>query len=478
MMSLASAGEEVTYVFLGQNSGIDSVMSLATKRQMDQKPNVTILGLQDLVKYFKNHNPWHPILPSPLSLLKFYIGKKNPANILVDEAPLETTWWRILLTFSKSASLSRNKPLVANYVALLATFILSLICGLVSSQLLSSYYPCLISFMFVFLTITWLVVGNVTSSTSYYPTGLLLTSLPPFLGSSTSTLWIALQSNYIHDYGIAKSGSKKELEDWRKSLAPTFCCPVLRHNLRNSHLVPKVGFFTWDGAQANHAVDIANSSPPPPSLSPTIVSTPLFIPFSLLSNLPDAIFHAYEKLEKPTTLVILLDDKKMLNHVKKGLGQAGLTVATYLEAGDEAQCKSFLRDPVGALVTNGLLFSGMEAATIIWVKGFNPADRRSNILRAIDKLCIISRDLGQCKSMWGFQKDSTFAQCCLPWPSILIKCSCPGQPIICNTCSIVCHPHKREWTWSPTVVSLFRPFNNPCMCKASGVCKLPSLIDK
>ena len=97
-MELAKLGQPVTYIFLGGNERTEAVMSLATKMQMSRHSRITVLSQQDLELRFKQCHPWRP-LPSPLSLVKLYIEEENPNNLVVDEVPLETTWWRELVTF-------------------------------------------------------------------------------------------------------------------------------------------------------------------------------------------------------------------------------------------------------------------------------------------------------------------------------------------------------------------------------------------
>ena len=75
MMSLANAGQSVTFVNLRGCTETDHVLSIATKVQMEKHANVTVLSYQDLVMYFKHENPWYRSLPSELGLLKFYIKK-------------------------------------------------------------------------------------------------------------------------------------------------------------------------------------------------------------------------------------------------------------------------------------------------------------------------------------------------------------------------------------------------------------------
>ena len=81
---------------------------------------------------------------------------------------------------------------------------------------------------------------------------------------------------------------------------------------------------------------------------------------------------------------------------------------TYTLPKDFKDCENFLKNPVGALITTPQLFSGMEAANVIWVKeGVTFALQRSNKLRAIHKLCVI--DTNSTSVLAGFKVDGTFA---------------------------------------------------------------------
>ena len=80
MISLAKAGKPVTYVFLRGCAQTDHVMSIATKIQTEKHANITVLSFQDLVRYFRNQNPWYRFLPSELGLLRFYIQKVKFQN--------------------------------------------------------------------------------------------------------------------------------------------------------------------------------------------------------------------------------------------------------------------------------------------------------------------------------------------------------------------------------------------------------------
>ena len=157
-----------------------------------------------------------------------------------------------------------------------------------------------------------------------------------------------------------------------------------------------------------------------------------------------------------------------------------------------------------------LLFSGMEAETVIWVRGAKNEMERSNRQRAIHKLCVIDTNANYCRRAHAdFEVDGTFARCHLPWPANMQTCSkcklakclscnsknCPRKPemLICSHCKVVCHDTVRDCIpenlptllstcSSPTyAVDLYLPTNekyrsiwhwfvpnNSCLCKTTG----------
>merc|ERR1712061_338943 len=93
---------------------------------------------------------------------------------------------------------------------------------------------------------------------------------------------------------------------------------------------------------------------------------------------------------RPATLVLLLNDKDQFWKAKDTLTHEGLSVVTYNNPDDAQNCKTFLKNQVGVLITTPDLFSGMEAANVIWVTSeIASQSTRSNELRAIEKLCVI-----------------------------------------------------------------------------------------
>ena len=107
----------------------------------------------------------------------------------------------------------------------------------------------------------------------------------------------------------------------------------------------------------------------------------------------EAIRRAYNRMERPTHLVLLLTMKDYIRTAKDAFIQVGLNVVTYVTPDNSQDCKTFLQNPEGALITTPALFSGMEAINVILVM-FKEDKRlvRSSTLRAIQQLCVVSID--------------------------------------------------------------------------------------
>ena len=349
-VSLARSGETVSYIVMGGSEKTESVMSIATRLDFAQyHPKIKVMSQQELTKFYWSFHPswWSrwPITPSPLSLLKFYIEKEKPQNVMVDELPLPP--------------LDLDK------------------------------------------------------------TGSLLRSLPSLLPSFSSSLWLALHSRSFTDVEVGffrrgRVSRQKELEKWRNGLQSFFSVPTLNHNLRNCNEVAETGFTGTDLISA--AMPTLHAPPPraPASLSSTSSFPPIYLPVYSTSQTMEALKYAYHKMERPTTLVLLLNDKDKFWKAKDNLTQEGVNVVTYNDPDDAQNCKTFLENQVGVLITTPDLFSGMEAANVIWVASGKASDlARSNKLRAIKKLCVIDKGniILDPTIENGFKIDSKFATC-------------------------------------------------------------------
>ena len=309
-------------------------------------------------------------------------------------------------------------------------------------------------------------------------TSSLLKTLPALLPSTSSFIWLALHSSPLTDFTKGNL-PKDELDNWRSSLTPTFAIPTLKHNLRNCNevaIVKGIDAGTTLSSGQSTALPTAPAPRPLPTLPPTPVCLPLFLPLHSASQLGGAVKHAFTSFESPATLVFLLDVIKLHDIVKTSLVQEGLSVVTYTLPKDFKDCENFLKNPVGALITTPQLFSGMEAANVIWVKdpGKNKLPQ-SNTLRAIHKLCIIDTgsSFGRMTDANGFKVDGTFAKCHKPWNGNLFWCkSCNSKPICHHCACIECHQSCDK------EIAVFRTFlhwilnYNPCSCKSSGCCHL------
>ena len=76
--SLAQARESVTFIFMGGTGKTEAVMNIANHLDFAKYPSITVLSQQDLKEKYRQVNPWRPWVPSPLSLVKFYIEKEKP----------------------------------------------------------------------------------------------------------------------------------------------------------------------------------------------------------------------------------------------------------------------------------------------------------------------------------------------------------------------------------------------------------------
>ena len=164
--------------------------------------------------------------------------------------------------------------------------------------------------------------------------------------------------------------------------------------------------------------------------------------------------------------------------VEAGLKKEGLDVVTYSTPEEKGSCEAFLSKPSGALITNGILFSGMESSCIIWVTGDNSVMVNSNKQRAIEKICVINTEMKDCATEFNNMGiDDTFAKCHSPWLSRTYMCvSCPNKPALCPSCSVACHPDcKSLWVVASFLFQFILPSfcsYNPCSCASSGKCKL------
>ena len=430
-------------------------MSIANKLDFAKYPNVTVLSQQDLEEKYRQEHPWRPWLPSPLSLLKFFIEKEKPQHLMVDEVPFEKSTWKqllTLLTWICTKLMTDDFGLMVFLIFCAIWFPLcffALLFGLVFGLWSLLWGLLLVTTLGVLLA--WLFVGAKVNPLSLYKTGSLLNSLPSLLSSSSSSsfLWLALHSSPLTDH--SESGatlSKEKLENWRRRLSPTFSIPTLKNNLRNSNEVASVsGLGGAFNSPQSIALPTAPAPRPLPTLPPTPVCLPILLPIHSTSQMGEAVKHSYiASLEEPGTVVVLLDDLNQQDVVKTSLAQAGLSVVTYTKPTERTSCKKFLENPKGALVTTSHLFSGMEAANVIWVRvPAKAALQNSSRLRAIHKLCIIDTasnfDKMRREVITGFKADGTFAKCHKPWIGNLFWCkSCNCQPILlCHQCADVCH---------------------------------------
>ena len=529
-VSLARSGKSVSYIVMGGSERTESVMSIATKLDFAQyHPAIKVISRQELKEFYWSLQPicrwprW-PITTSPLSLLLFYMEKENPENVIVDELPLEKSNWRQLFLMPMSV--------LSVFLSSLESFNFNLILSLLACTVLLKFsessepewMPILLADYASALNtcLTWILIAlyayiiigfyvdRIVSPFNLGKTSSLLLSLPRLLHGSSSTLWLALHSQPFSEnqnnpnkrpstinqaaevYAFLTCNTaemlsrvEKRLEQWRNSLKLCFSVPILKHNLRNCNEVAEIKEPRGTEHMTNSQVPVISlhASPPrvPPSLPPTSTFCPLNLPIHAAEQTTKAIKYAYDKMGRPTTLVLLFDAKDQLSEAKDILTQEGLRVVTYNNPDNSQDCKSFLQNQDGVLITTPALFSGMEAANVIWVMTQNDRNlTRSNKLRAIEKLCVIDQNSADRilapTSDHGFKVDGEFAKCHWPAFETLFKCQSHQPIILCRSCAIVCHQscdverHKFRSNLH-NLIGYILP-HNPCSCPASGQCQL------
>ena len=500
-VSLASAGETVSYIVMGGSERTESVMSIATRLDFAQNhPTIKVISQQDLVEIYRRSlswwwSPW-PFNPSPLSLLKFYIEKEKPCHVMVDELPLEQPRWRQAL---HSVILSGSLKSLA-FCFLLFLFASSWVPVVLPSMLkgLISYLHIFSQFVFMGLFVIFLVGrGFSLRPINLGKTSRLLLSLPPLLPSPSSTLWLALDSQPftdIHetttcsDFLRDSSLQEKDFKRWKNSLQSCFSIPTLKHNLRNCNEIADIKETKMQGKSIISISQLYAFQPqlhaPPPRAPPCLLPTPTFRPIYFRLNSPlhlmEAIRRAYNRMERPTHLVLLLTMKDYIRTAKDAFIQEGLNVVTYVTPDNSQDCKTFLQNPEGALITTPALFSGMEAINVILV--MCKEDKRlvrSSTLRAIQQLCVVSIDSCLNPSRTGdFEIDNKFSICEFSLGETIHKCNNHPSAILCHTCAIVCHQTcevKKHWLRFILVFIFagFPPFNH-CSCSTLGRCLLES----
>ena len=384
----------MTFICLGGQGKTEAVMSIATRLDMANYPAITVLTQQDLEAYFRKLHPLRP-LPSSLKLIRFYIEQEQPVNVFADEIPMERSICRRVLTLWNWVIFAKYLfPLglgISVATLLLHTLLATSVIGTIFALYNEDSLPILMTLIAILAS--WFLLGMVTSPFSLASTTSLLTKLPTHLPSPSGHIWLALHSLPLTDnvdeaYSVL---SNKELDEWRRSLMSTYSVPCLKINLRNRHEVAKVkvkGSSALNFDERAQTLPAASPSPYLPTRSSISRQRPLMIKLQNEAHLQNALRKAYASMGNPQTLVVLLDNN--FDEVGALLVKEGIDVVKYRLPSDKSKCEAFLRNPHGALITMPVLFSGMEAANVIWVRGDDMDMQRSNILRANDKLCVIN----------------------------------------------------------------------------------------
>ena len=169
------------------------------------------------------------------------------------------------------------------------------------------------------------------------------------------------------------------------------------------------GGAEWIWIQSHSCTD---SMDPPP--------LPLLIP-CYDGDYGPAIVTAYrsglgvEAGEEGGKSVVVLCSERDSKEVVKVLSREGASVRVYYNDRDRLGLESFLTLPQGVLCTDKEVFTGMEAARVIWVDSRYDADTesRSAVLRAVSRLAVVSVGVyGSVRLTPGsVTVDSQFARC-------------------------------------------------------------------
>ena len=142
--------------------------------------------------------------------------------------------------------------------------------------------------------LTWLTVGFKVDPFDLDKTGSLLNSLlTPLSSPSSSFFWLAMHSSSLTDKSAVDTQdtlSKEKLDNWRSRWRTTFTIPTLKHNLRNSPEVASVkGLVGGITFFSSEALPTAPASRPLPTLPPTPVCLPIYLPLYSTSQLEEAV---------------------------------------------------------------------------------------------------------------------------------------------------------------------------------------------
>ena len=462
-------------------------MSIANKIDFANYPTITVLSQQDLEEMYRERYAWYTKAPSPLSLLELYIEEEKPQHLIVDEVPFEKVpALKLLLLLGDSI-----------YAVLTSSFGHSDMIGFLYPDIcvVVCFLSCVSNMQFddvlglsmtitSFLIFSWFNSNLFIEPISLNEAGTILKRLVSPSSLSSPCLWLALHSSPLTDNAVSsitkRAFLREELVNWKSSLMPPFTVPTLKHNLRNSPEVARARGLDYGTSffcsSSFKALPTAPCPRPLPTMPPTPVFLPIYLPLHSSSRLREALNHAFTCLESPNSVVVLLDDVGYSDEVIKSFIDKRISTVTYTKYGETKNCKNFLKNPAGVFITTPQLFSGMEAANIIWVRvSHKSLLQRSNTMRAIHKLCVIDTNNDKTMDFTGFKVDGIFAKCHKPWIGSLYWCkSCKSRPtLLCRHCALVCHPQscRRECAVFRFYLHSILQYN-PCSCETTGRCKL------
>ena len=511
-ISLASEGQKVLYVFLGtasdmsQHGNMVPVMAVMNQQQMTY-PTMTILNQEDINKFYFVHCTYVDTFcakiwrPTALHMLHFYLDHQRGTwdSVLVDECPV-----------------SHNEAVVALHQVV--SWITRVHPGVLKSVLKFSMV------VFALPTCLSVTVGWAWRSEAGYATAVVILLAigavhilcyfgglrPSFSPDKTATflfsysdivpshLWVALHAKSFKDETLRNNQiTEARLNRLKGKLASprngqAFTIPNLFVNMRNTSEVCRaaqnISTDFREGGRYDTAISTAvTAAPPPPAPKTNPCRQSTFLPLAHHALLEESLAFAYRDLvgvlpgsETTKTVVFLTDLLGDISRITAGLVKTGVSpsvITEYKAATDLAALELFLAQPSGILITSAQAFSGMEAATVVYV-GLVSEVNRSAILRAVEQSIWIKLITKHPVAADGFILDPKFLSCFPGYGSSFYTClSC--QATVCSSCALACHTEERgcitQYSFVATHKKIFL-FTGGCYCGNNGrTCTIPTI---
>ena len=273
---------------------------------------------------------------------------------------------------------------------------------------------------------------------------------------ASSHLWVALHTQHVRDT-TGFSVTDAELNQLETSLrSKNFHLPSLRHNMRNTEGVAKVGQECNTSAHISTATSrsIKTALPPRQPFSLEAPPLPVILPCNERSY-GRATVLAYRSLgvmagEEATTPVVVLCEDSLRRKVMANLTAEGVPVQGYFSAGDKAGLETYLTSPQGVLCTGAESFSGMEASRVLWVTTGGQEGGRSALLRAVNRVAIVAvgSNTTPILTPGSVRVDTTYSKCDIDY-AYFICSSCSLNH--CGHCAQACHQTCTDSSGNPAV---------------------------